>query len=213
MERTFLVGGLRRWYNPPWFSELVPSTPYDPLLVRNTFEKVNSGVLSSSRSSLTNADLVLEIWMWSFLWTAGCYKTTNDWCAFWCPPIWRIRLIPCCFSSVTPSGKIRSCLSVGFKVAHILYRFEGLDPISQNVFTKSFLCSSRFVISSDFFSGIPGSESWQRSRWLFRNSPPWVTLYSPGKVSLSHLQRVLSVKICFIDWLFVSFSNDNIRTE
>ncbi|XP_010422871.1 PREDICTED: asparagine synthetase [glutamine-hydrolyzing] 3 isoform X2 [Camelina sativa] len=32
-------GGLRRWYNPPWFSELVPSTPYDPLLVRETFEK------------------------------------------------------------------------------------------------------------------------------------------------------------------------------
>lgn len=61
MEQTFLVGGLRRWYNPPWFSELVPSTPYDPLVVRNTFEKVNSGVLSSSRSSLTNADLVLKI--------------------------------------------------------------------------------------------------------------------------------------------------------
>ncbi|XP_019089884.1 PREDICTED: asparagine synthetase [glutamine-hydrolyzing] 3-like isoform X2 [Camelina sativa] len=32
-------GGLRRWYNPPWFSELVPSTPYDPLVVRDTFEK------------------------------------------------------------------------------------------------------------------------------------------------------------------------------
>ncbi|CAH8270896.1 unnamed protein product [Arabidopsis lyrata] len=32
-------GGLRRLYNPPWFSELVPSTPYDPLAVRNTFEK------------------------------------------------------------------------------------------------------------------------------------------------------------------------------
>uniref|UniRef100_Q4AC05 Asparagine synthetase [glutamine-hydrolyzing] n=1 Tax=Brassica campestris TaxID=3711 RepID=Q4AC05_BRACM len=32
-------GGLRRWYNPPWFSELVPSTPYDPLVLRDTFEK------------------------------------------------------------------------------------------------------------------------------------------------------------------------------
>ncbi|CAH2073284.1 unnamed protein product, partial [Thlaspi arvense] len=32
-------GGLRRWYNPPWFSEQVPSIPYDPLAVRNTFEK------------------------------------------------------------------------------------------------------------------------------------------------------------------------------
>jgi len=61
MGQNFLVGGLRRWYNPPWFSEVVPSTPYDPLVVRNTFEKVNSGVLSSLRYSLTNADLILEI--------------------------------------------------------------------------------------------------------------------------------------------------------
>lgn len=36
----FLVGGLRRWYNPPWYSEQVPSTPYDPLVLRNAFEKV-----------------------------------------------------------------------------------------------------------------------------------------------------------------------------
>lgn len=142
MEQTFPVGGLRRWYNPPWFSELVPSNPYDPLAVRNTFEKVNSGALSSSRSQISVslyclytcsrfllAYLVWEIWMWSFLWTAGCYKATNDWCAFWCPSLWRIRLISCCFSGVTPSGKIRSCLSVGFKVAHILYRFEGLEGL------------------------------------------------------------------------------------
>uniref|UniRef100_A0A0D3BEX1 asparagine synthase (glutamine-hydrolyzing) n=1 Tax=Brassica oleracea var. oleracea TaxID=109376 RepID=A0A0D3BEX1_BRAOL len=36
-------GGLRRWYNPPWYSELVPSTlpstPYDPLVLRNAFEQ------------------------------------------------------------------------------------------------------------------------------------------------------------------------------
>ncbi|KAF8402627.1 hypothetical protein HHK36_010716 [Tetracentron sinense] len=31
-------GGLRRWYNPPWFSEAIPSTPYDPLVLRRTFE-------------------------------------------------------------------------------------------------------------------------------------------------------------------------------
>jgi len=36
----FLVGGLRRWYNPPWYNEQVPSTPYDPLVLRNAFEKV-----------------------------------------------------------------------------------------------------------------------------------------------------------------------------
>ncbi|CAH8380921.1 unnamed protein product [Eruca vesicaria subsp. sativa] len=34
-----LDGGLIRWYNPTWFNELVPSTPYDPSLVRSTFEK------------------------------------------------------------------------------------------------------------------------------------------------------------------------------
>ncbi|CAM0953539.1 unnamed protein product [Alopecurus aequalis] len=33
------TGALRRWYNPPWFSESIPSTPYDPLLIRESFEK------------------------------------------------------------------------------------------------------------------------------------------------------------------------------
>ncbi|CAA6658823.1 unnamed protein product [Spirodela intermedia] len=32
-------GGLRRWYNPPWYSERIPSTPYDPLVLREAFEK------------------------------------------------------------------------------------------------------------------------------------------------------------------------------
>jgi asparagine synthase (glutamine-hydrolysing) len=33
-------GGLRRYYNPPWFSETyVPTTPYDPLALRAAFEK------------------------------------------------------------------------------------------------------------------------------------------------------------------------------
>ncbi|KAJ0539371.1 Asparagine synthetase [glutamine-hydrolyzing] [Helianthus annuus] len=31
-------GGFRRWYNPPWFSESIPSTPYDPLVLRRAFE-------------------------------------------------------------------------------------------------------------------------------------------------------------------------------
>lgn len=35
-----MIGGLRRWYNPPWFSESIPSTPYDPLALREAFEKV-----------------------------------------------------------------------------------------------------------------------------------------------------------------------------
>lgn len=33
------LGGLRRWYNPPWFSEIVPATPYNPLVLREAFEK------------------------------------------------------------------------------------------------------------------------------------------------------------------------------
>ncbi|CAN0902172.1 Asparagine synthetase [glutamine-hydrolyzing] 1 [Linum grandiflorum] len=32
------LGGFRRWYNPRWFSEVVPSTPYDPLALRRAFE-------------------------------------------------------------------------------------------------------------------------------------------------------------------------------
>ncbi|XP_009622719.1 asparagine synthetase [glutamine-hydrolyzing] [Nicotiana tomentosiformis] len=31
-------GGFRRWYNPQWFSEAVPSNPYDPLVLRRAFE-------------------------------------------------------------------------------------------------------------------------------------------------------------------------------
>ncbi|KAI3864477.1 hypothetical protein MKW92_012755, partial [Papaver armeniacum] len=33
------TGELRRWYNPPWFAENTPSTPYDPLVLREAFEK------------------------------------------------------------------------------------------------------------------------------------------------------------------------------
>ena len=38
------AGALRRWYNPPWFSEQIPSSPYDPLALRKAFEKVCSGL-------------------------------------------------------------------------------------------------------------------------------------------------------------------------
>ncbi|XP_039064904.1 asparagine synthetase [glutamine-hydrolyzing] 1-like [Hibiscus syriacus] len=30
--------GFRRWYNPPWFSESIPSVKYDPLFLRHAFE-------------------------------------------------------------------------------------------------------------------------------------------------------------------------------
>ncbi|XP_057865145.1 asparagine synthetase [glutamine-hydrolyzing] 3 [Cryptomeria japonica] len=32
------AGGYRRWYNPPWFSEDIPSVPYNPLVLRQAFE-------------------------------------------------------------------------------------------------------------------------------------------------------------------------------
>ncbi|XP_072996793.1 asparagine synthetase [glutamine-hydrolyzing] 2 [Typha latifolia] len=32
-------GGLQRWYNPQWYSEGIPSTPYDSLALREAFEK------------------------------------------------------------------------------------------------------------------------------------------------------------------------------
>ncbi|BBH04634.1 glutamine-dependent asparagine synthase 1 [Prunus dulcis] len=31
-------GALKRWYNPTWFSEAIPSAPYDPLALRSAFE-------------------------------------------------------------------------------------------------------------------------------------------------------------------------------
>jgi asparagine synthetase B (glutamine-hydrolysing) len=34
-------GGLRRYFNPPWYSEsIIPYTPYDPAVLRVAFEKV-----------------------------------------------------------------------------------------------------------------------------------------------------------------------------
>jgi hypothetical protein len=37
---VLFVGGLRRYYNPPWFTDIIPSEPYDPLTLRHAFEKV-----------------------------------------------------------------------------------------------------------------------------------------------------------------------------
>ncbi|CAA7036644.1 unnamed protein product [Microthlaspi erraticum] len=31
-------GGFKQWYNPPWYNEVVPSTPYEPLALRRAFE-------------------------------------------------------------------------------------------------------------------------------------------------------------------------------
>ncbi|RLN13644.1 asparagine synthetase [Panicum miliaceum] len=42
------TGALRRWYNPPWFSESIPSTPYNALLLREMFEKACSFLLPCS---------------------------------------------------------------------------------------------------------------------------------------------------------------------
>lgn len=33
-------GSLKRWYNPAWYTESIPSIPYDPLTIRKAFEKV-----------------------------------------------------------------------------------------------------------------------------------------------------------------------------
>ncbi|KAF7049376.1 hypothetical protein CFC21_057927 [Triticum aestivum] len=33
------AGGFRRWYNPQWFAEHVPATAYQPLVLREAFEK------------------------------------------------------------------------------------------------------------------------------------------------------------------------------
>ncbi|KAG9128818.1 hypothetical protein Leryth_009576 [Lithospermum erythrorhizon] len=50
------TGVFRRWYNPPWFCKAIPSTPYDPIVLRTALENavikslmgdVSSGVLLS----------------------------------------------------------------------------------------------------------------------------------------------------------------------
>ncbi|KAJ0575655.1 putative asparagine synthase (glutamine-hydrolyzing) [Helianthus annuus] len=32
------TGGFKRWYNPPWFNETIPSAPYDPIALRHALE-------------------------------------------------------------------------------------------------------------------------------------------------------------------------------
>ncbi|GJU93853.1 asparagine synthetase [glutamine-hydrolyzing] [Tanacetum coccineum] len=32
------IGGFKRWYNPPWFSEAIPSAPYDPIVLGRALE-------------------------------------------------------------------------------------------------------------------------------------------------------------------------------
>ena len=41
-------GGFRRWYTPHWFQEQVPRTPYQPLVLREAFEKVSDLALVGS---------------------------------------------------------------------------------------------------------------------------------------------------------------------
>lgn len=36
------AGGFCRWYNPHWFLEQVPDTPYQPRVLREAFEKVRA---------------------------------------------------------------------------------------------------------------------------------------------------------------------------
>lgn len=43
------LGGLKQWYNPLWFSEAIPSTPYDPLVLRHAFENVRNANSSCPR--------------------------------------------------------------------------------------------------------------------------------------------------------------------
>ncbi|KAH7520598.1 hypothetical protein FEM48_Zijuj08G0162000 [Ziziphus jujuba var. spinosa] len=38
-------GALRRWYNPPWYLEQIPSNPYDPIVLRKAFEKACSALM------------------------------------------------------------------------------------------------------------------------------------------------------------------------
>lgn len=45
------AAGFRRWYNPEWFLEHVPATPYQPRVLREAFEKVTYQLLNLYASS------------------------------------------------------------------------------------------------------------------------------------------------------------------
>ncbi|XP_059310043.1 asparagine synthetase [glutamine-hydrolyzing] 2-like [Lycium ferocissimum] len=67
-------GGLRRWYNPPWFSETIPSTPYDHLVLRKAFEK--DEMLVSKAFVICWKDPTNKICgLWG---TTGCYTRTLE---------------------------------------------------------------------------------------------------------------------------------------
>ncbi|GJS79071.1 putative transcription elongation factor SPT5 homolog 1 [Tanacetum coccineum] len=60
------TGGLRRWYNPPWYSECIPSTPYDPLVLRHAFEKVVIKRLMTDAKQILNLLLAIRTGSYPF---------------------------------------------------------------------------------------------------------------------------------------------------
>lgn len=88
---------------------------------------------------------------------SGCSKETYDWCAFWSSPIWRIGLVSRCCSSITPFGKIGSCSSMGFTIAHFLHRIAGHQKFKLSIrFLKRMCAFEILTIYSVFcFQGSP----------------------------------------------------------
>lgn len=75
-------GALKRWYNPTWFSEAIPSAPYDPLALRSAFETVKISSFSSSDGLLLfhihiKSLFVVIAYVLSVK-PAGCDQKAND---------------------------------------------------------------------------------------------------------------------------------------
>lgn len=69
-------GGLRRWYNPPWFSEAIPSVPYDPLALRQAFESVRSFKILIAEIKSQNFSILISC-VESVIY-AGCDQKVDD---------------------------------------------------------------------------------------------------------------------------------------
>lgn len=140
------TGGLRRYYNPQWFSEtFVPETPYQPLELRSAFEKVWNpqkiywkGHWQLNFSFRTGFNLCVTD-------PAGCGKEAHDRRPLRCAPFRRLGFFLGGISGSPTSCRNQSCQNLGQRAPLLL-----CWPWGAHIIFKTSLCCWKFSSPSSF---------------------------------------------------------------